>query len=170
MALIVCADCKQPVSDEATACPHCGRPVTRSAPTPIKRPRRIGPFTIFLLMCIAGILSVTCLVGVVKVVRPPSPAAAKAEADKTAAKAALKARADDTIQWSLENGVLTRVDCTTDEAYIQPEFWNAMNIDRKKDVTAGCAIHCGGHITMRDAMSGKKLATWSSVWGFSVDE
>lgn len=34
MALIICADCSQPVSTEAASCPHCGRTIK----TPKSRP------------------------------------------------------------------------------------------------------------------------------------
>jgi hypothetical protein len=45
MALINCPECNKQVSDQATACPHCGRPLKRTAPvaarptTAAKRPK-----------------------------------------------------------------------------------------------------------------------------------
>src|SRR4051794_16621515 len=39
MALITCPECTKEVSDRATACPHCGFPLTREQ-TPVAPPKR----------------------------------------------------------------------------------------------------------------------------------
>ena len=36
MPLLTCPDCEGKVSDAASACPHCGRPVTKFAPQDLK--------------------------------------------------------------------------------------------------------------------------------------
>jgi len=38
MPLIECIDCKAQISDQATACPHCGNPVKNSLPKPEPKP------------------------------------------------------------------------------------------------------------------------------------
>jgi hypothetical protein len=43
MALIACPDCAGQVSDQALACPHCGRPL-RSMPAPPEKLRREARF------------------------------------------------------------------------------------------------------------------------------
>ena len=36
MALITCPDCKREISDQATACPNCGRPIAHKPPLQVK--------------------------------------------------------------------------------------------------------------------------------------
>ena len=57
--LITCPECKKQISDQAAACPHCGRPMRRAAPTAYapqpagqaaKRKEGPRPFLIFLLI------------------------------------------------------------------------------------------------------------------------
>jgi len=46
MSLITCPDCQKQISDQAPACPHCGRPMvtTKPAPQNIKVKKSGGEF------------------------------------------------------------------------------------------------------------------------------
>lgn len=55
MALVTCDDCKHDVSDQAPACPNCGRPIARWAPAGLpptadaarpEEPRKLNPWTV----------------------------------------------------------------------------------------------------------------------------
>ena len=61
MALIQCQECKQEISDQAVACPHCGAPQHHAAVSPpppaasAPRPRRAGgPALILLAILVIG--------------------------------------------------------------------------------------------------------------------
>lgn len=61
MSLINCPECQKEVSDEATTCPHCGKPLpTTPAPPDPKRPKGKGclfilvPILLILLIAILG--------------------------------------------------------------------------------------------------------------------
>jgi hypothetical protein len=57
MALIECQECKKQLSDQATACPHCGAPKASASipPSPTAPPKRRGTSPIALVL--AGVLA-----------------------------------------------------------------------------------------------------------------
>jgi hypothetical protein len=59
MALIKCPECQREISENATACPHCGNPIAASSPVP---PKKAGGTGGFLLFCL-GIIALIAIFG-----------------------------------------------------------------------------------------------------------
>lgn len=75
----------------------------------------------------------------------------------------------------LENEGLLVLKPDLNTAYINPDLWAQMNIMQKENISAAIAVYCGnfkGKTTywavIYDLQSGKKLAKYSSAWGFKV--
>jgi type II secretory pathway pseudopilin PulG len=68
MALIVCPDCSTQVSDQAMACPKCGRPTARGA-SYVAAPAKAGMGTAATVLVIVGVavIAVIAIVGVLAV-------------------------------------------------------------------------------------------------------
>ena len=68
MALIICPECQQPVSDRAASCPKCGFPFR---PPPAPGERRSGLWW-GLVLAVPAVLSVVAVVGLLAAIAIPS--------------------------------------------------------------------------------------------------
>jgi hypothetical protein len=57
MALMKCSDCGNDCSIEAVSCPRCGKPIRA-----INQPRRLGGFTLFIIIVFAIVVGGVALI------------------------------------------------------------------------------------------------------------
>lgn len=67
MALINCPECNNEVSNEATVCPHCGKPMPKSSSTPEQQKQNrkgclifLAPLLLILIIIFVALLSDSC--------------------------------------------------------------------------------------------------------------
>ena len=88
-------------------------------------------------------------------------------------KEALK-RLEPDIRMLERNGLLRKLDLSLGQAYVEPVMWHALSIDAKQGVAGTLAAYRdakgeGSRLAIMDWRSGKKLASYSPSWGFSVE-
>jgi hypothetical protein len=69
MPLYQCPDCHKDVSDQAPACPHCGRPFLQTPPLPVKetvmtRNGGCGDMILIILLLGAALVGLLVIVGI----------------------------------------------------------------------------------------------------------
>ncbi len=73
---------------------------------------------------------------------------------------------------------LLKIEISTDKAWVSPSVWNAYNIEGKETFTFYCAQYIRykerssnkPSVDLYDFNSGKKIAEYSPIWGFSVED
>lgn len=74
---------------------------------------------------------------------------------------------------------LLKFDAELDKAWVSPAVWNQYNIDGKENFTTYCALYIRykrretnlkPSLDLYDYQSGKKIAEYSSIWGFSIED
>jgi hypothetical protein len=73
---------------------------------------------------------------------------------------------------------LLKIEISTDKAWVSPSVWNSYNIEGKETFTFYCAQYIRykerssnkPSLDLYDFNSGKKIAEYSPIWGFSVED
>lgn len=72
-------------------------------------------------------------------------------------------------------GLITKIDENTNEVQVNGFLWNAIDLDRKKDVVHVCALyfkarHIAGQPELVDSKTGRELASASEWSGVKIIE
>lgn len=162
MALVECPECKKEVSDQATACPHCGYPLREVVPTatPTKKAKRpMG--LLWVLIAVAVILFVLVLS---QRNREPRQEIA---CDSKQLKRAIKE--------SFSAGLLHKIDAARSVPHIYVGGpWYSLDVDAKKGMAYWfvCEAYGGKFpsdalVVFHDSRSGVRVAEWGAL-GFRV--
>lgn len=95
------------------------------------------------------------------------------EAEKKPKTITKKQATTEMVEMRMKLGMIKKLDVDANEAWISLNSWTAMNAQGKESFVADLAHYCGDrgstyHVTLYDAQSGKKLATYSRAWGYKV--
>lgn len=136
MPLIPCPDCGTEVSDQAKACPKCGRPVRKPLPEPIKEP----PWVMW--VAIAGVVVVLIVTGALKGMSRPTPPPSKPGSDAARQAVLAEVKSGSTTKsamWSQDMSLWISVidDGTRRDGYAQ----YACEVVRQKGIRDYVVVH-----------------------------
>lgn len=163
MPLITCPDCSKEISDAAPTCPHCGRPNKSigSIQTTAKSGSGCGAIAVFLIV---SFIIATVFIGNSIINTPTVKFTTDAMTpDETA-----------TVDAILKEG-LAEIEPVNHEVFVDPLLWNAADAKKKELLTRLFSIRMGTKhgtdwtfVKMVDKQSGKVLAEFSSISGYTV--
>lgn len=172
MALKACKECGHQVSKNAAACPSCGNPIKKK-----NKRTEIGCGGLFALVILAIIFS--SMWDTVKQNKYGKPAVKKAAIPAKPEPTPGQLLTPDIKQamQRLEREGGIKMDPSTVTVYVDPVMWASSKYEDKKKLGWAFAVYMatlrGNNIIrtdIKDMYSGRKLASYSQVWGFDVED
>jgi len=158
MAMIVCSECRQSISDKAKKCPHCGAPVKK----------RTSIATIAIAVIVFAVVGTAFFDDA-----DDAPTMSKPAVDASTETQAKRKKIIDRI---INEGVFFKVEqvATLPHAYTGRR-WNALNVDEKKDFSNVTLTYYYAQdkkadmLVIHDGKTGEQIGTFGYLNGLDLD-
>lgn len=163
MPMINCQDCGKDISDSAASCPNCGKPVPKKS--------KAKGCLFMLALLVGGYLLIVMLSSGNK-----SPSIGRSSQPQ-ATPSVNFSDIEKSVRDLTDTGFIKKMDIELNEAWVSRALWDRASYDQKQTLGYVLAQYCGFkkgnnlyHVTLKDHMTGKELASWSKSWGFKIKD